>query len=161
ARVRFNLALAIAESGRHQIWSAGTLVPVLIKLARRDGADPWSQTAILSAISHDRALGRYDMPLLRALATDPAADVAFVARLAQPAAQRNGRESDSASLFKDLTTQSPPTARSFIIAEHLAQGLVRETAGAGGHARALRFGEQHKAAFQAVKEIALREQGPV
>jgi putative membrane-bound dehydrogenase-like protein len=84
-RVRFQLAFTLGQS------DAPEAVAALAKVARRDAADPWTQTAILSSA------GRSAASLLEALAGDrsftrdaPAAGLQLLTRLAALAGTRGG-----------------------------------------------------------------------
>jgi putative membrane-bound dehydrogenase-like protein len=87
ARVRFQLAFTLGEHA----WPEG--VAALAKLARKDAADPWAQTAILSSV------GRSALPLLEALLSEKAfltgADAARLQMLRRLAALAGGREGDA------------------------------------------------------------------
>ncbi len=87
-RVRFQAAFSLGSA------DAPELVAGLARIARRDAADPWTQTAVLSSASRGAAV------LLDAFARDKeaASHVAFVARLAALVGARN----DDADLGRAL-----------------------------------------------------------
>lgn len=85
-RVRFQLALTLGE-----IHAAGK-IPALAKIARRDAADPWVRTAILSSVNQD-AIDLFD-----ALSADPGASSPAMASLTKDLATVIGSRSDAGDL---------------------------------------------------------------
>jgi putative membrane-bound dehydrogenase-like protein len=117
-RVRFQLAFTLSES------DAPEAVKALAKIARRDAADPWTQTAVLSSS------GKTAPGLLAALVRDKefterpsAARLQFLTRLAGVVAAGAG-DAELARTLKLLAPEGKkPAAWQAALLEGLGQGL--------------------------------------
>jgi putative membrane-bound dehydrogenase-like protein len=118
-RVRFQLAFTLGESDSPE------LVAALAKVARRDAADAWTQTAVLSstrktapglltALAHDREFTR----------SSSAIQLRFLTRLAALVAARPGEEDLGKALYLLAGTgKTEAAAWQVAILEGLGQGL--------------------------------------
>ncbi len=114
-RVRFQLAFTLGSMNASPETAAG-----LAQLARRDGADPWMQTAILSsALPHAGTL-------LTQLATEDAeVPAAMLARIAGLVAANKDEDEIRGTLLAVLPAKDAPTLRQMTVLDGLAQGLAR------------------------------------
>jgi putative heme-binding domain-containing protein len=115
-RVRFQLAFTVGEANTPE-----TAAP-LARVARRDAADPWAQTAILSSCN------RIAPALLEALAhdkdfTDTHGAPAFLTRLASLVGARATDEELGRALGLLVTKHTCPQTWQVAILEGLGQGL--------------------------------------
>jgi len=113
-RVRFQLAFALGEFP-----PGGEAAKALAELARRDGANPWMQTAILtSAQPHAAAL-------LEELTTGEAAPAALLARIAGLVAAKQDPAVLDRVLLAATEGNRRPTLHQLTLVEGLAQALAR------------------------------------
>jgi putative membrane-bound dehydrogenase-like protein len=131
-RVRFQLAFTLGS-----LKPDANAAAALARLARRDGANPWAQTAILSSARHHAAF------LLRELL--PHDDVApqLLARLAGLVAAGGDEAEIERALLALTAVKDRPTPRQLLVLDGMAQHLARR-----GRPLAKRMSEQTAAGKQ-------------